>query len=285
MSRTHADNMDRFYSRKWDGHHGYWLDIYPPSAQVYAIGLVQGRNEVINSLVPNGIKTVLDIGCGVGDLMLLFSGKAAQVVGLDISETNVRMTKRNLATDGIGNGSALIGSAEELPFPDDYFDVVVIADVIEHVRGVAPALRECARVLRPGGVFICTTPRSLFQKLLQRMDSILRIPIKLLRILLGKKTQRVTNDLEEDPFERFLSVRSLRLALFQNGMTPLNYSQICFYPGPEGGGVLGYLLSKIYVRIGERRFLSLANILLVAFKQIERLEFLNQKQLWLCQKT
>lgn len=276
--------MDRFYSRKWKGHRGYWLDIYSPAAQVYAIGLVKGRNEVINALIPDGIKTVLDIGCGVGDLMLLFSGKAEQVVGLDISETNVRMTSRNLANDGIANGSALIGSAEQLPFPNDYFDAVVMADVIEHVRGVALALRECGRVLRPGGLFICTTPRSLFQKLLQRMDSILRIPIKLLRILFGKKTNRVTNDLEEGPFERFLSVRSLRLALSRNGLAPLNYGWICFYPGPEGGGVFGYLLSKIYVRIGERRFLRLANKLSVAFKHIERLQFLNQKQLWICQK-
>lgn len=284
---NHAENMNRFYSRKWQGHRGYWIGIYPPAAQVYALSLVKARNHVIEEIIPEEVGSVLDIGCGIGDLMRLSSPKAQRVVGLDIAETNVRMTRLNLVNDGVTNMSVLIGSAEELPFIQGHFDTIVMADVIEHVREVEAALRECARVLRPGGLFICTTPHSAFQTLLQSVDSFTRIPLKLLRILLGKTSfrRKASPKIEDPAYERFLPTRTLRLALERNGMSPLKYKRICFYPGPEGGGMFGYLMAKLYVGLGAHRFTVLARRIVAVFKEIERIQVLNQKQLWVCQRV
>src|SRR5262249_54116817 len=113
VSSSHAENMNRFYSRKWQGHQGYWLETYPPSAQVYALTLGKAPNDAIAMRIPSGLETVLEVGCGVGDLMVSLSQRSRIVIGLDIAEANVRMACQNLLNDGIANVVVSQGSAEE----------------------------------------------------------------------------------------------------------------------------------------------------------------------------
>jgi len=76
----------------------------------------------------------------------------------------VQLARRNLLRDQLLNTVIVQGSAESLAFSADSFDVVIIADVIEHVRDINAALTEIARVLRPGGLLICVTPHAGIQK-------------------------------------------------------------------------------------------------------------------------
>jgi SAM-dependent methyltransferase len=97
---------------------------------------------------------VLDAGCGTGglikDLRAAFPG--AEVVGLDFSARACELAR-------LRTGAEIVeGSITALPFADASFDAVVSADVVCQVEDGARALREFARVVRPGGVVLVNVP-------------------------------------------------------------------------------------------------------------------------------
>lgn len=85
---------------------------------------------------------VLDAGCGSRPYESLFDGVAGRYVGLDVSP---------------GEGVDVVGTAEELPFPDASFDCVLSSQVLEHVVDPRIVLQEMHRVLRPGGLALLST--------------------------------------------------------------------------------------------------------------------------------
>ncbi len=100
---------------------------------------------------------VLDIGCGSHPWFLAHS-HFAEKFGLDQLATD---PPPELAThDGISLRYHDIHSDEPLPFEDGRFHVVTLLAVFEHIREdrLVPLLNEVARVLRPGGLFVMTTP-------------------------------------------------------------------------------------------------------------------------------
>lgn len=98
---------------------------------------------------------VLDLAGGTGDLAAKFSrivGKEGEVVLADINDAMLKVGRDKLRDMGIvGNISYVQADAEELPFPDDYFDVITIAFGLRNVTDKDKALRSMLRVLKPGG--------------------------------------------------------------------------------------------------------------------------------------
>lgn len=101
--------------------------------------------------VGNG-KTVLDIGCNEGHLgSFLIPGNT--VYGVDISPKALTLAKKQ----GLRATYHDI-ERKPLPYKKNFFDIVIIGDVIEHVFDTDTLLREARRVLKPGGKIIVTTP-------------------------------------------------------------------------------------------------------------------------------
>ena len=99
---------------------------------------------------------VLDLGCGTGELARALVAVGLHAVGCDISAEMLRHASRN---SGRQAGWVLLDSCwRRLPFAPAAFDVVVAASVLEYVDEPTAILRECARVLRPGGIVVCTVP-------------------------------------------------------------------------------------------------------------------------------
>lgn len=97
---------------------------------------------------------VLDIGCGCGvDAMVAatMTGPTGEVVGIDLSSDMLERAKTNLAQTRLSNVSFQALSAEDLPFPDRYFDVVISSGVFNLIPNKVRALREVYRVMKPGG--------------------------------------------------------------------------------------------------------------------------------------
>jgi SAM-dependent methyltransferase len=98
---------------------------------------------------------VLDAGCGVGYGTAHLAQVAASVVGVDVSGDAVAYATKRYAGP---RASFRKMDVTALDFPDATFDVVCSFETLEHVRDAAAAVREAARVLRPGGVYVASTP-------------------------------------------------------------------------------------------------------------------------------
>lgn len=93
---------------------------------------------------------VLDVGCQWGALSIALFQEGATVTGVDVHEPFVEGAKLR-AEDNGAEATFLSCPAEDMPFPDASFDVVIGLNIIEHVRSHRETVREMARVLCPGG--------------------------------------------------------------------------------------------------------------------------------------
>ena len=105
-------------------------------------------------------KHVLDVGSGEGYGSHLLSDRAASVVGVDLSPDAVRHASDRYATQ-CPNLRYVHGSATGLPIEARSIDLVVAFEVLEHLAEHDAMLAEVRRVLRPGGLFLVSTPNKV----------------------------------------------------------------------------------------------------------------------------
>ena len=101
---------------------------------------------------------ILDIGCGDAGVPIAFASAGARATGLEPGRVNLRRG-RVRADDHRVAVDLLAGVAEALPFADDSFDLVILDNVLEHVRDRAQTLTEIRRALSPGGILYLVTPK------------------------------------------------------------------------------------------------------------------------------
>lgn len=94
---------------------------------------------------------VLEDGCGVGEYLVHLALHAQQAVGLDYEFERTQEARIKVS-------EVVCGAGEKLPFPNDYFDLVLSHEVLEHVQNDQKAANEIIRVLKPGGRLILFVP-------------------------------------------------------------------------------------------------------------------------------
>lgn len=128
-------------------------------------GYYRHERPEIQVHIPPGTRKLLDVGCGAGAFgRAMKRAGIREVVGIEVVEQACRLAKGHL-------DQALLGSVEtmDLPFPDDYFDVITCNDVLEHLAQPQVALERLKRVLRPGGVFVISIPNIRFAPVLDML--------------------------------------------------------------------------------------------------------------------
>jgi SAM-dependent methyltransferase len=118
------------------------------------------RMDLIRRYVPLENSAILDVGCGLGMYVRAFRRYSQDVHGVDIDEEKVAQAGKELP-------NIRLAPAEELPYPDGSFDVVLLHEVIEHVTDDRQTIVEAVRVLRrgegeSGGRLVIFAPNRLY---------------------------------------------------------------------------------------------------------------------------
>jgi 2-polyprenyl-3-methyl-5-hydroxy-6-metoxy-1,4-benzoquinol methylase len=111
---------------------------------------------------------LLDAGCGTGLFSQLADERGADVVSLDLGPNLLAEVAKKCDSERV------VGSVSDLPFEDESFDFVVCTEVIEHTPEPRRSVAELARVVRPGGTLVVTTPNRVWHPAI-RIANALRI--------------------------------------------------------------------------------------------------------------
>ncbi len=97
---------------------------------------------------------MIDVGCGAGPALRYLAVQGAQAVGLDHSRYALQVAQE------VAPAALVIvnDSTGGLPCASASADLMLLSELVEHVPDALPLLRECFRVLKPGGTIIITTP-------------------------------------------------------------------------------------------------------------------------------
>lgn len=98
---------------------------------------------------------VLDVGCGFGNWLIVLAQHFEQTYGIEIQNERVQWVRKRAS-----RAEVVCGSATSLPWPDEWFDLVVCTDVFEHIsyKEQELAASELMRVLKPGGHGFISVP-------------------------------------------------------------------------------------------------------------------------------
>lgn len=121
------------------------------------------RLNLINRYALLAGKRILDAGCGLGMYVRAFRRFSDEVYGVDIDLEKVAEASQELPKYGRGMPRPYyVASAEALPFPNGFFDVVLSHEVLEHLRDDRRGVEEACRVLKPGGRLVVFVPNRLW---------------------------------------------------------------------------------------------------------------------------
>lgn len=136
---AHAQDYFRAHAHEWDA----IRRLHAPEAEV---------ESAIKSIL-SGVRigSLLDLGTGTGRILELFSGEMERGLGIDLSADMLAVARANLERAGVRNATVRQGDIYNLALPRDAFDVVIVHQVLHFLEDAPRALKEAARVLRPGG--------------------------------------------------------------------------------------------------------------------------------------
>lgn len=100
---------------------------------------------------------ILDVGCGAGGMLYYTAQKCKEAYGIDVVDYTdgfkIRKKRYN-----INNLQFVLGNATKMPFEDNFFDIITAVSAIEHntLEELNILMKECGRILKPGGRLIAT---------------------------------------------------------------------------------------------------------------------------------
>ena len=109
------------------------------------------EDAIRTALSDKPFRSLLDLGTGTGRMLEMFGPDIERGLGLDLSLDMLLLARDRLERAGLRNCSVRQGDIYDLPLANESFDVVIVHQVLHFLDDGARAIREAARVLRPGG--------------------------------------------------------------------------------------------------------------------------------------
>lgn len=147
MTKIVDDKM--FFYEQFANEFDHKMNMYDTNKRIKVI-----FDELLTENIEH--KLLLDAGCGTGWFSQKACERKAHVTSLDLGVNLLDEVAKKC------DSNRVVGSILQMPFEDNYFDIVISSEVIEHVPDHKKALSELYRVLKPNGILVITTPNKLW---------------------------------------------------------------------------------------------------------------------------
>lgn len=204
--------------------------------RVNSLGLDQSwRRRMVRSLELSEEHRVLDLATGTADVALMMAPKVKEVVGLDPSAGMLAVGRDKAAAAKLDGKVKLVeGDAQALPFEDASFDAVTMAFGIRNVPDRDRALREIARVLRPGGraaILELSVPSKGFMSVMARLHMRVVVPVVGAALSAGAAYRYLKDSIEAFDTPESFAARLQAAGLSEVEIEPMSFSASHLYIG------------------------------------------------------
>ena len=133
------------------------FDKYDLMNDLMSLGIHRSwKNNLIKMMNPSQTQSLIDVGCGTGDIGKLFAEVTKNKGEVTCLDPNIKMLEKGKERlKNFPNINWKIGHAEKLTFPDNYFDFYVISFGLRNTKNINKSISEAYRVLKKGGRFFC----------------------------------------------------------------------------------------------------------------------------------
>lgn len=145
LKRLRAQSAERFF----EAAAAQWAQI---RSMHFSEGAVE--TELVRLVAGQRFKSHVDVGTGTGRMLELFSAQADEGMGVDLSREMLSVARAKLSEAGLSSRFVRQADASALPVEDGAADLVTVHQVLHYLSDPREAVRECARVLAPGGVLL-----------------------------------------------------------------------------------------------------------------------------------
>jgi len=121
---------------------------------------------IVKFFKKNGVKRVLDLGCGSGRHVVYLAKHGFEVYGIDIAKSGIKIAKNWLKKEGLKANLKVGDIYKKLPYKDNFFDAIISIRVLYHgrIEWIRRCIKEMKRVLKPNGFIFVTIRKHVAKK-------------------------------------------------------------------------------------------------------------------------
>jgi ubiquinone/menaquinone biosynthesis C-methylase UbiE len=228
----------------------YYLDVLDDPFSLYEYRIVASALHDFAVRYLESGDSVLDIGCGTGVYArVLGQGRACEVFLADLSLKMLLQAQKKLLSN------LMQADAEQMPFPNDFFDAIISIAMLEHVVEPDSILDEMLRVIKPGGYVFLAIPNADYY------PQIVYGILGKLKRMLWRRGKTATRS-ERTVYEHFYSPNEVKQLVERNGWRMLQYRTIYFVDP-----TLGNRLSRVSAKLLDAYLHVLGNLEAVLSKR------------------